>query len=81
MATRVVEKFSRFRANRCDKGGKVEESIVWLGRVGAWIATVVKCSTYREAREDQTHKFYADTQGIMREVSMVRLNESVRVFL
>lgn len=48
-----------------DGAGWVERSIVWLVRVVAWVATVVRCLTEREAREGQRQKLYV---GIRRKM-------------
>lgn len=51
----------------------MEESDIWLARVDAWEATVIRCLNDQETREGQGQKLYADTQGKMLELLMAQL--------
>lgn len=68
-------------AKRYDGAGEVEGSVVYLARVDAWVVTLGKCSTEREARRGQRQKLYADTRVNIPGLPMNQLSGSERVFV
>lgn len=51
--------------------------IVYLALVDAWVATVARCSTDREARGGQTQVVYADIPEKVLKLALKQRNENV----